>query len=185
MKTRDIDMKKLLPLFMRGDNSVSAMADTINEIMNYVDAPRLRTWDQLKKLTHEELDALAEELNVLWYNAAGTKAQKIEQIKTSDEVWRTLGTPHAIEMVISQLFVKGKLLEFWEYGGEPHHFMVECYDPKVLTPDGEKEFRRIIELVKRKSQILDTIRLVLMPNFYVHTGLVVRDKTVERHNFGS
>ena len=183
MKTSDVDMKKLLPLFMRDDNSTLAIADIVNEIFSYVDAPRLRTWDQMEKLTHEELDALADELNVLWYNQAGSLAEKREQIKTSDDVWRTLGTPHAIEMVISQLFINGKLLEFWEYGGEPHHFIVECYDPSVLTPDGEKEFRRIIELVKRKSQVLDSIRLVLAPQFFEYTGVVIRDLTVERHEF--
>lgn len=184
MRTNETDLKKFIPLFMRDDPTVKALVEAINEIMTKAEPDKLRTWDKLETMTHEELDDLAWELNVLWYNAAGTLRQKREQIRTSDDVWRTLGTRHAIETVISQLFIKGKLLEFWEYGGEPHHFMVECYDPKVLTPDGEKEFRRIVEIVKRKSQILDSIRLVLMPNFYVYTGLVVRDITTETHSIG-
>jgi phage tail P2-like protein len=184
MKTRETDLKKLIPLFMRDDPTVKALVQAINDIMATADPKKLRTWDQLENMTHEELDELAWELNVLWYNAAGTLKTKREQIRTSDDVWRTLGTRHAIETVISQLFIKGKLLEFWEYGGQPHHFMVECYDPAVLTPEGEKEFRRIVEIVKRKSQILDSIRLVLSPNFYTYTGVVVRDITTEKHSIG-
>ena len=92
MKTKQTDMKKLLPLFMRDDQAVKAMAEAINDIMSHADPSKLRTWDQLDKMTHEELDALATELNVLWYNQAGTLAQKREQIRTSDDVWRTLGT---------------------------------------------------------------------------------------------
>lgn len=184
MKTDKVDMRKFLPLFMRDDPSVNAMAEAVNDIMSTADPAKLRTWDQLDKMTHEELDALADELNVLWYNAAGTLKQKREQIKTSDDVWRTLGTRQAAETVISQLFVQGKLLEWWEYeGGQPHHFMVECYDPNVLTPDGEKEFRRILELVKRKSQILDSIKLIMTPNFWSYTGMVVHEITREYHGF--
>lgn len=186
MKTDKVDMRKFLPLFMRDDPSVNAMAEAVNDVMSTADPAKLRTWDQLDKMTHEELDALADELNVLWYNAAGTLKQKREQIKTSDNVWRTLGTRKAVETVISQLFVKGKLLEFWEYeGGQPHHFSVECYDPNVLTPDGEKEFRRVLELVKRKSQILDSIKLILSPNFWMYNGVAIHDITKETHDWRS
>lgn len=186
MKTDKIDMKKLVPFFMRDDNAVNAMAEAVNDVMSHYDADKLRTWDQLDKMTHEELDELAWELNVLWYNSAGTLAQKREQIKTSDDVWRTLGTRHAIETVISQLFVKGKLLEWWEYeGGKPHHFAVEVHDPSVVTPDGEREFRRILEIVKRKSQILDAITIIYAPNFWAYTGMVVHDTTRETHKFNA
>lgn len=185
MKTNKTDMRTLLPRFMRDDPTAKALAEAVNDVMTHYDATKLRTWDKLDKLTHDELDALAKELNVLWYNAAGTLKQKREQIRTSDDVWRTLGTRYALETVVSQLFVKGKVLEFWEYGGEPHHFMVECYDPNVLTPDGEKEFRRVVELVKRKSQILDSIRLILQPNFWAYTGMVVHDITKEKHDWRS
>ena len=186
MKTKETDVKKFLPQFMRDDIAVNAMAEAINDIVGHMDIPKLRTWDQLDKLTHEELDELAWELNVLWYNAAGTLKQKREQIRTSDAVWKTLGTRYAVETVISQLFVKGKLLEFWEYeGGQPHHFSVEVYDPTVLTPAGEKEFRRILELVKRKSQILDSIVLILQPNFWMYNGVVIHDITKETHDWRS
>lgn len=186
MKTDKIDMTKLVPLFMRDDNSVKEMANGVNDVMASYDADKLRTWDQLDKMTHEELDELAWELNVLWYNSAGTLTQKREQIRTSDAVWRTLGTRYAVETVISQLFVKGKLREWWEYeGGRPHHFMVECYDPNVLTPDGEKEFRRVLEMVKRKSQILDSIVLILSPNFGMYNGVTIHDITKEKHDWRS
>lgn len=184
MNLTDLDLNKLIPLFMRDDECVKTMAAAINDITSNIDTARLRTWDQLDKMDHAELDELAWELNVLWYNAAGTLRQKREQIRTSDDVWRTLGTRHAVETVISQLFIKGTLREFWEYeGGQPHHFSVEVYDPEVLTPDGEKEFRRVLEIVKRKSQILDSIVLILTPNFYLYTGVVIHDITKETHDW--
>lgn len=183
MKTGNIDVKKFLPLFMRNDEFNNALAEALNEVFNDIDTSKLRTWDKLELLNHEELDDLAWELNVLWYNKAGTLEAKREQIRTSDEVWRSLGTKYAIETVVSQLFVNGKVLEFWDAGLEPHHFSVEVYDPQALTPAGEKEFRRILEIVKRKSQVLDNIKLILTPNFWAYTGVVVYDVTTERHNF--
>lgn len=186
MKTKDTDLMKFIPLFMRDDDTVKAIVEAVNDVVSHIDTDRLRTWDQLEKLTHEELDALAHELNVLWYNAAGTLSQKREQIRTSDAVWKTLGTRYAVETVISQLFIKGKLREFWEYeGGKPHHFSVEVYDPSALTEDGEKEFRRILEMVKRKSQILDSIVLILTPNFWMYNGVAIHDITKETHDWRS
>nr|DAF27745.1 MAG TPA: tail protein [Caudoviricetes sp.] len=182
MKTANTDLMQLIPLFMRSDEFVQATAQAVNDIMSHADPAKLRTWDQLDKLTHEELDELAWELNVLWYNAAGTLEQKREQIRTSDNAWRTLGTVYAVEMVISQLFGSGKLEEFWEYeDGRPHHFRISLSDPSVLTPAGEKEFRRVLELVKRKSQILDTIRLVMEQKFNAFIAVVPHDITRENH----
>ena len=182
MKLQNLDINKFIPLFMRDDECVKAIAAAINDIASHIDTAKLRTWDQLDKMNHEELDELAWELNVLWYNAAGTLEQKREQIRTSDDVWRTLGTRYAVEMVISQLFGSGTLDEFWEYeGGKPHHFRVRLADPSVLTPAGEKEFRRVLEIVKRKSQILDEIRLELKTQFKAFISIVSHDIAREVH----
>lgn len=182
MKLQNVDINKFIPLFMRDDECVKAIAEAINDITAHIDTAKLRTWGQLDKLNHEELDELAWELNVLWYNAAGTLEQKREQIRTSDDVWRTLGTRYAVEIVISQLFGSGTLEEFWEYeGGKPHHFRVRLADPSVLTPAGEKEFRRVLEIVKRKSQILDEIRLELKTQFNAFIAIIPHDITHETH----
>lgn len=179
---RNADITKFIPLFMRDDAFVAELAAAINDIMVHTDINKLKTWDQLDKLTHEELDDLAWELHVLWYNAAGTLEQKREQIRTSDDVWRTLGTRHAVEVVIGQLFGSGQLEEFWEYeGGKPHHFRISLGTPGVLTEAGEKEFRRVLEIVKRKSQILDAIRLVLSQRFNTYIATISHDITTETH----
>lgn len=182
MRIHELDINKFMPLFMRDDEFVQAAATAINNIVAHIDTARLRTWDQLDQLTHEELDDLAWELNVLWYNAAGTLEQKREQIRTSDDVWRTLGTRYAVEMVITQLFGSGELLEFWQYeDGRPHHFRISVADPSVLTPTGEKEFRRVLEIVKRKSQILDEIVLLLKSEFRAYACMVSHDVGAETH----
>lgn len=182
MKLTELDLNKFIPLFMRDDECVKAIAAGINDIVSHIDTARLRTWDQLEKMDHAELDELAWELNVLWYNAAGTLEQKREQIRTSDDVWRTLGTRYAVETVITQLFGSGILEEFWEYeGGQPHHFRVRVADPSVLTPAGEKEFRRVLEIVKRKSQILDEIKLELLTQFKAIVAIIPHDIGHEVH----
>lgn len=182
MKTNELNLTKFIPLFMRDDQTIKTIAAAINDIFSQMNLAKLRTWDQLDQLDHAELDELAWELNVLWYNAAGTLEQKREQIRTSDDVWRTLGTRYAVEMVISQLFGSGKLDEFWEYeGGQPHHFRVRVSDPSVLTPAGEKEFRRVLEIVKRKSQILDEIKLELITQFNGYIAVIPHDVAHEAH----
>lgn len=184
MKINEIDLNKLIPLFMRDDETVKALSSAINDILKIYDSSKLRTWDQIDKLTENELDDLANELNIPWYNKKSKIEIKRQIILDSDNVWKTLGTRYAVEAVIFALFGSGELKEFFEYeGGRPHHFKIDISDPSVLTEEGEKEFRRVLELVKRKSQILDTIQLVLEQKFKLYLGSIFNEKTTEQYEF--
>lgn len=185
MKTNNIDLLKMVPIFMRSDKFVIALAESFNDVLNRFELKKLRTWDQLQKMNHRELDELAWELNVLWYNKDGTLAQKRAQIISSNQVWSRLGTRYAVETVIREVFGSGEVLEFWEIeNGLPHHFEVVVSDPRLVTPEGEAEFRRLLEKVKRKSQILDRINLVMDEVFNLHLGIVHHEVTRETITFG-
>ena len=51
----------------------------------------------------------------------------------------------------------------------------------LITAEGEVEFRRILEIVKRKSQILDAITIIYAPNFWSYPGVAIYETTRETH----
>lgn len=180
MKLEDVDLKKLLPAFMQKDKEACALADALGKVVKQVlpDLKKLRTWDQIDQMTDAELDALADELHILWYRKYYPIETKKQLIKDSDKAYMTLGTPAACEMVMSAIYDGTVLREWFEYGGEPHHFRIECEDVKIFESEVFEEFVRTLSLVKRKSQWLEHITVLFAKNTYFNNFTVV-DNTTE------
>ena len=148
---------------MRRDGSVIGLAQGSGIVARdaYSHLRYLTRWDKIDQLSSTDLDELAWELNTLWYNSTAPIETKRQLIKSSDLVFARLGTRWAVEQVTSAYFGNARLYEWFEYGGDPHFFKVQLdFDP---TQEQKDEFRRILEIVKRKSQWLElfVIRTVM------------------------
>ena len=187
MKLSEHEHRRLLPLFMRKDGTAEGLAAGISEVVRKIDCERpiLRKWDQIDSMTHEQLDEMAWELNVLWYDTAASLETKRRLIKNSDKVYARLGTKWAVEEVVASYLGDATVLEWWEYeGGRPHYFKVESENPQITT-DLEELFLRALDIVKRKSQWLEAIviRLSTLGGSYV--GFTVNNAEISRHVIGS
>lgn len=161
MKLSDISLSKLLPIFMRREKDTVALADALTPpLVKFAEECRkLSTFDALELLSEEELDALALELNVLWYDTAFPITTKRAVLAQSDLVWMRLGSRAAVQMVLRQVYGVGEVQEFWEYyQGKPHYFRINILNnADVMTDENEAKFLRLLDLVKRKSQWLEGI----------------------------
>lgn len=163
MKLENVRILELLPVWMRRDGSVIGLAQGSGIVARdaYSHLRYLTRWDKIDQLSSTDLDELAWELNTLWYNSTAPIETKRQLIKSSDLVFARLGTRWAVEKVASAYFGNAQLYEWFEYGGDPHFFKVQLdFDP---TQEQKDEFRRILEIVKRKSQWLElfVIRTVM------------------------
>ena len=102
MKLSELEFIRLLPQFMREDTAVKGLSlgldiviPQLSESIKY-----LTTWDQIDNLSEAELDELAWELNILWYELDADIEVKRDVIKNSDKVYQHLGTKWAVENVI-------------------------------------------------------------------------------------
>ena len=181
MELNALDLKKLLPEFMREDKEMSALADALSRVFMDINADikKLRTWDQIDNLTEQELDELADELYIIWYKKNYSIETKRQLIKDSDKAFMTLGTRAACEMVMSAIYDGTQLVEWFEYGGEPHHFRIECEDVTIFQSEIFDEFIKTLNLVKRKSQWLDHITVLFAKNTYYNTFTVLDNTTEE------
>lgn len=159
MKLEEIQLEHLLPLFMRQDKSAVAMAEVMSEALQVLakEVRKLSTFDALDLLNTGELDALAEELNVLWYDKAFTDEQKRVLLLQSDQVYMRLGTVQAVQDVVTAVFGESKIEEFFSYGGNPHYFQIEVKAANELSAENEAKLLRMLDSVKRKSQWLEKL----------------------------
>lgn len=164
MKLKETDIKKLLPLFMQADKEWRGLSDGVNKVLQDIaaDLPKLSTWDQLDALTDAELDELAAEIRCLWYKNDYSIEKKRALLKSAEAVYRTLGTVYAVEEVVSEVFDGTATVKEWfEAGCDPHYFQIETTSADILSGEKLTEFLRILNIVKRKSQWLEKIIIML------------------------
>ena len=150
----------LLPAFMRRDELDAALAGILDEFgADLHEITRTYpTWGHIGELGEDELDALADEMAVTWYDRTASVEAKREVLSVARLIQRKLGTKWAVEQVMSIYFPESEVIEWPRYGGTPGHFRIESeYD--TTDTSRIKRFLRILGSVKRASQVLDDIVL--------------------------
>ena len=127
---------------------------------------------------------MAWELNIQWYDSTAPIAAKRAVIRNSDRVYSQLGTPYAVEQIVADYFGTGEVREWYQYGGQPHHFKVLSDNPSLVNSNLDL-FLKLLRTVKRRSSWLDAILICLTGEMFLYSGMAVRDHTQEVHVMGS
>lgn len=186
MKLSTLDFIRLLPQFMRDDTAVQGLAAGLNEIIPPLSesVQTLSTWDHIDELGEAELDELAWELNILWYDPTATIEIKRNLIRNSDKVWRHIGTKWAVENVIETYFGEGRIEEWFEYGGQPGRFRVHSNNPD-LSQNKLEEFLNVLNKVKRASAKLDGISLSSTAELKLSAGVAFHEVSRDEYAIGA
>ena len=176
MKLNDIEFVRLLPQFMRNDAAVTGLAAGVDEVIKGLaqSVSLLSTWDHINQLSETELDELAWELNIQWYDIGASIGVKRDLIKNSDKVFQRLGTKWAVENIISTYFGEGHIEEWFEYGGEPGHFRVLSNNP-TINDERLTEFLNLLQKAKRASAKLDGIIINLAGQVTMFAGVAYHE----------
>ncbi len=173
MKINDMDFIQLMPAFMKEDEAVQGLSEGVNRVTEEL-ADKIKlfsTWNQIDNMTDAELDMLAEELHISWYDKAAVIEVKRGLIKNSDMVHSKMGTNWAVQNVIETYFGSGEIEDWFDYEGEPHHFRV-ITENQSITAGASDKFLSVLEKVKRKSAFLDGIEVVADGECNIHVFLL-------------
>ena len=118
---------------------------------------RTRLMAAVDSLEERILDYLSVELRTPAYEDSLPLETKRTLIKGTLPYYASLGTPAAVDWVIKAVFGNGGIDEWFNYGGEPHHFQVNIPIAGMITPKMMEELRRMIASVKRLTSWLDSI----------------------------
>lgn len=186
MKLSNLEFIKLLPQFMRNDDAVRGLAAGIDSIVPQLaaDIEKLSTWDRIDTLSEAELDELAWELNILWYDASAPIEVKRNIVRDSDKVYKKLGTKWAVENVINTYFGEGYVEEWFQYGGDPGRFRVYSSNP-TLNESKFAEFLSLLSKVKRASAKLDGVFITLTGQMNMSAGTALHEVGAEQYDIGA
>ncbi|BCJ98121.1 phage tail protein [Anaerocolumna chitinilytica] len=162
MQLNKISLLELLPPYMQDDQTViglCAAADVIYKKL-HDEISKINFFENLDMLGEAELDYIADANQIIWYKKSAPMSSKIDLIKNSESVFWNLGTISAIESVIKDTLGEAEVIEWFDYEGDPYHFKIVSKNPQ-LQSDAINQFNAVIEQVKRKIAILDTIEISL------------------------
>ncbi len=164
MKLENLNFSQLLPAFMRSDPTNQALGTGLDKIIPKIAAQirLLSTWDHIDELEEQELDQLAWELNILWYDYGANIETKRDLVRNSDLVYKRLGTKWAAESVIQSYFTKGHVTEWFEYDGKPGTFRI-CATARGITQEKIDKFISLLKKVKRASAQLERMEIESPP----------------------
>ena len=185
MRLGDLEFIRLLPTWMRGDLADAALAQGVDEAVRGL-APQiavLSVWDCLDQLPEDYLDELAWALDVRWYDSGADYETKVNLVRNSDIVHRKLGTVGAVESVVSSYFGAGRVMEWQDYDGQPHHFKVFTTDPSAVG-ENLPRFLDMLRKVKRLSSVFDGIMIGLTGEQTAQYGMATKITSRETIQLG-
>jgi phage tail P2-like protein len=161
MNLPDVSVIKLLPPNLAHDKNIRMACEAFDEELRRIiaDIPGIAIIPNLvrKEITDNLLlDLLAWQFHVDFYDT-GFSLEKKQQIILKSMDWHTRkGTPSVVEEIVSTVFSKAIVQEWFEYGGLPHRYRVGTEED---FPDEQdmKNFYRAISSVQNTRSWLDKL----------------------------
>nr|DAF42199.1 MAG TPA: tail protein [Caudoviricetes sp.] len=133
-----------------------AVGQQIRQLCAYAD--KSRTYAALASAPDTVLDALAAELRTPAYDETLPVETKRELVASTLTFYTHLGTPAALEQLISILFAKGRVAEWYNYNGSEYHFKVQIDIAADAVDDAKQaQVQAWVNQYKNQRSILDTI----------------------------
>lgn len=166
---------RTLPAVLQNDPNMQALAAAIAaELEKLAEEPRLaQIYTRIDELDETMLDALAADFKVDWWRPDATLEEKRYALKVSWYVHKHLGTKSAIETAVADYLGSGKVEEWFEYGGQPHHFRVASENNTAIITNYDA-FMAVLEVVQRRSSVLEHITAILTHTQGLYIGIAMR-----------
>lgn len=172
-------------------NLANSLQKSLDRMLDWAD--KINYTMNLDKLDDTILEHLLWEKHITWSEGLGlatTREQKINLIRNAVELHRIKGTPYAIELVLESLERDAEIVEWFNYGGNPYHFLIKLnlYDsfemqdkPQLINMINEmKNVRSWLEKIvfvgnvlnkhQSKHYLMTRIRLQTLSNPWAQAG---------------
>lgn len=156
----DVSLLDLLPPNLKRDPAMAAAAKSLDAELQAINSEikKLDIFGRAEEWTDEEVDELAWESNPPYYDPELPIEKRRMLVQNSIQLHRRKGTPKAVEDVLSIIFSRANVVEWFEYGGTPGHFKVSIQE--IVDEDIYNKAISAIQSVKNLKSVLDAIETV-------------------------
>lgn len=176
MKLSEVSLLSLQSSLMRNDTTTQAICAALEQHFRQLaeDAKLPLIYGRVDELDAPVLDELAWSLDIGWYDAAADVGAKRQVIKKALKAYRALGTPGAVEDVLRAYFGEdARVVEWFEYGGEPYMFKVTTSNPAVTNEHVER-FLMALNHVKNARSWLEVVEITLHESMNLVVAAIVQ-----------
>lgn len=175
IKLEDSSVLSLLPSSVLSDDIIAAAKTLDIHFKKTVKAVgKINFYNDLYSLEDAILDHLLYQHHVTDLEGkalATTKEEKVNLILNSSYMHEIKGTAEAIENVLRILNIRGKVSEWFEYGGDPYYFRVEIEHAGF----GERQYQLLMQLIniyKNKRSWLETVIVYITTQATAYQGCI-------------
>lgn len=174
IKLEDLKLSDIMPPNLLRDPFVKAMCDALDVQLNKLveNNKKLSIYANIDNLPEEIINYLAWQLHVDFYDENWNIKQKRDAVKNSIKWHRYKGTVGVVEDYISTLFGGAKVLEWWEYGGEPYHFKIDFITADITNEKDLEKIARALYNIKNTRSWLDYLGFLRNGKTYIGIGSV-------------
>jgi len=115
-------------------------------------------YNHIENLPDNKLDYLAIEWDLPYYEDSLDRDTKIRLVKEGFNWRRTAGTIYGVETLVKKMFGEGKVLEWYDFGGDRGTFRVQTNAP--LVPDMEEFFKVLLRKEKNATSWLEFVDII-------------------------
>jgi phage tail P2-like protein len=161
MDLSNISILDLMPPNLAADKNIKMMAEAFDEVLRDIieKIPDIEIIPNLtlNKIVNEMLiDLLAWQFHVDFYEPGLPIEIKRKLVLKSLDWHYRKGTPSVVEEVVSTVFTRAKVEEWYEYGGLPYRFRIAT-EEDISDAETVKELMRVINSVKNTRSFLDNL----------------------------
>ncbi len=154
-------IKELLPPSLAQDENIKALTQALDRELEKIESQIINVLilSRIDFIQDEELlDLLAWQFHIEGYDLAQSTEEKKALIKSAIELHRYKGTPYAIKKVLQALGLEGRVLEWFDYSGNPHRFRVEIDLLDIgLSEETLTELENLINQYKNERSWLEKL----------------------------
>lgn len=172
MDLSNIDLLELQTSYMKQDPTTIAMCKVLTPIFRELaqESKLAFIYGRIDELDDKTLDELAWQFHVDFYSVDFPINVKRNLIKDAKRIHKLKGTPLAVERLLSAIFGSSKLVEWFEYGGEPFMFKVKVDVENNINLLLDK-FEESINSVKNTRSHLEKIEIYTVSKSTAYIGL--------------
>jgi phage tail P2-like protein len=165
MDLSNISILNLMPPNLAGDKNIKMLAETFDEILRDI-INRIPNVEVIPNLVLNQtvneilIDLLAWQFHVDFYESDLSIEIKRELVLKSLDWHYRKGTPSVVEEIISTVFTKAKIQEWYEYGDRPYRFRIAT-EEQIPDTKTVKKLLRAVKAAKNTRSFLDSLTNLL------------------------
>ena len=151
------DLEKLLPSSINQDKKIKDISKIIDisfdEIIKIIDLCLL--YHRIDTMDEALLNELAWQFNVDFYDPTFSLEQKRNAVKKSIIWHKHKGTVGALEDYVSTIFGNARVIEWFDYDGEPYHFKIDMITGEIPSIEALNKIVKAIYMIKNTRSWCD------------------------------